>query len=52
MRVDRKFVFTAVADERREIADLVEHLEDAQLAAPSLCTGWDVRTVARMCSVR
>ncbi|MCO7195003.1 maleylpyruvate isomerase family mycothiol-dependent enzyme [Pseudonocardia sp. McavD-2-B] len=31
---------------RREFADLVSSLDAAQLAAPSLCAGWDVRTVA------
>lgn len=46
MRVAKEFVFTAVADERRNIAALVDDLDDAQLATPSLCTGWDVKTVA------
>jgi uncharacterized protein (TIGR03083 family) len=46
MRVDREFVFAAVADERRQIANLLEGLDDAQLATPSLCAGWDVKTVA------
>ncbi|GAA4982872.1 maleylpyruvate isomerase family mycothiol-dependent enzyme [Pseudonocardia tropica] len=31
---------------RRGFADLVSSLDVAQLAAPSLCAGWDVRTVA------
>jgi uncharacterized protein (TIGR03083 family) len=35
-----------VADERRQIADLLDGLNDAQLATPSLCEGWDVKTVA------
>jgi uncharacterized protein (TIGR03083 family) len=39
-------VFAAVADERRRIAGLLEDLDDAQLATPSLCAGWDVKTVA------
>jgi uncharacterized protein (TIGR03083 family) len=39
-------IFGAVADERRQIANLVDHLDDSQLATPSLCTGWDVKTVA------
>ena len=43
MRVDKELVFAAVANERREIAALVDGLDDAQLATPSLCTGWDVR---------
>ena len=46
MRVDKESVFAAVAKERRDIAALVEALDDAQLATPSLCTGWDVKTVA------
>lgn len=45
-QLDRDFVFAAVADERRQIADLVGRLDDSQLATPSLCTGWDVKTVA------
>jgi uncharacterized protein (TIGR03083 family) len=39
-------VFTAAAEQRRGLADLVESLDEAQLATPSLCAGWDVRTVA------
>ena len=46
MRVERDFVFAAVANERRQIANLLESLDDAQLATPSLCAGWDVKTVA------
>ena len=46
MRVERDVVFAAVANERRQIATLVEDLDDAQLATPSLCAGWDVKTVA------
>ena len=46
MRVDKEFVFSAVANERRQIAALIDGLDDAQLATPSLCTGWDVKTVA------
>jgi uncharacterized protein (TIGR03083 family) len=46
VQVDKEFVFAAVADERRAIADLIDGLDDAQLATPSLCTGWDVKTVA------
>ena len=42
---DREFVFAAVADERRRLACLLDGLDAAQLAAPSLCTGWDVKTV-------
>jgi uncharacterized protein (TIGR03083 family) len=45
MRVDREFVFAAVAGERRRLASLLDGLDAAQLATPSLCTGWDVKTV-------
>jgi len=38
-------VFAAVADERRRLADLLGGLDAAQLATPSLCAGWDVKTV-------
>jgi uncharacterized protein (TIGR03083 family) len=46
VRAGRDFVFAAVANERRQIATLVADLDDAQLATPSLCAGWDVKTVA------
>jgi uncharacterized protein (TIGR03083 family) len=46
MRVSREFVFAAVADERRQLATLLDGLNAAQLATPSLCAGWDVKTVA------
>lgn len=46
MPLDREFVFAAVADERRRIACVLEDLNPAQLATPSLCRGWDVKTVA------
>jgi uncharacterized protein (TIGR03083 family) len=46
VRVERQFVFAAVADERRQIANLLDALDDAQLARPSLCAGWDIKTVA------
>ena len=39
-------VFAAVAAQRRYMADLVDALCDEQLATPSLCAGWDVKTVA------
>jgi uncharacterized protein (TIGR03083 family) len=45
-RVDRDVVFAAAADERRQIASLIGGLDDAQLAFPSLCEGWAVKTVA------
>lgn len=37
--------FPLAAARRRAVADLLEGLDDAQLATPSLCAGWDVRTV-------
>lgn len=46
MAIDNERVFAAVADERRHIADLIDSLDNAQLATPSLCAGWDVKTVA------
>jgi hypothetical protein len=36
----REFVFAAVADERRQIACLLDGLDATQLATPSLCVGW------------
>lgn len=41
-----QFVFAAVADQRRQFASLIGGLDEAQLATPSLCQGWDVKTVA------
>lgn len=38
-------VFAATAERRRAVADLLEALDESRLAAPSLCAGWDVRTV-------
>lgn len=46
MAADRERIFAAVAHERREIAALIDALSDTQLATPSLCAGWDVKTVA------
>jgi uncharacterized protein (TIGR03083 family) len=45
-RVDRDQIHAAIALERRRIADLIDSLDEAQLATESLCTGWDVKTVA------
>lgn len=42
----REQIFHAVASERRDIADLVDSLDDEALRTPSLCAGWDVETVA------
>jgi uncharacterized protein (TIGR03083 family) len=44
--VDAEQVFRSSARERRELADLVDGLDEEQLNTPSLCAGWDVRTVA------
>ncbi len=44
--MDRDQIHAAVALERRRIADLIDSLDEAQLATQSLCTGWDVKTVA------
>jgi len=46
VKTPKEFVFAAVANERRGIASLIESLDDSQLATESLCTGWDVKTVA------
>ena len=46
MRVDREFVFAAVAEQRHQIASLIDGLDDAQVRTPSLCVGWDIKTVA------
>jgi uncharacterized protein (TIGR03083 family) len=43
--VDRDQIHAATAQERRRIADLIDDLDEAQLATPSLCAGWDVKTV-------
>jgi uncharacterized protein (TIGR03083 family) len=43
---ERERVFAAVADERRSIAALINGLDAGELATASLCTGWDVKTVA------
>jgi uncharacterized protein (TIGR03083 family) len=45
-RVDREGVLAATARERCRIADLIDSLDEAQLATPSLCAGWAVKTVA------
>jgi uncharacterized protein (TIGR03083 family) len=46
MGTNRERIFAAVAEERRQIAALIGSLDDDQLATPSLCAGWDVKTVA------
>src|SRR5271166_94269 len=45
-RVEHDQIHAAISLERRGIADLIESLDEAQLGTESLCTGWDVRTVA------
>jgi uncharacterized protein (TIGR03083 family) len=45
VNADYEFVFEATADERRQIANLIDDLDDAQLAKPSLCAGWDIKTM-------
>lgn len=44
--MDRSAIFAAAGRERRGVADLLESLDERQLATPSLCAGWDVHTVA------
>jgi uncharacterized protein (TIGR03083 family) len=44
--VDREQIFAATARMRRDLADLLERLDDRALATPSLCAGWDVLTCA------
>jgi uncharacterized protein (TIGR03083 family) len=44
--VERDQIHAATAQERRRIADLIDDLDEAQLATSSLCAGWDVKTVA------
>jgi uncharacterized protein (TIGR03083 family) len=46
VKVDRQAVFAAVSHQRRQLANLIDDLDDAQLATTSLCAGWDVKTVA------
>jgi len=43
--MDRKSIHAAIAQERRGIADLIDSLDESQLATESLCAGWDVKTV-------
>ena len=43
--VERDQILAATAEERRRIADLINDSDEAQLATPSLCAGWDVKTV-------
>src|SRR6201998_3046301 len=43
--MNRGQIHAATAQERRRIADLIDDLDEAQLVTPSLCAGWDVKTV-------
>jgi uncharacterized protein (TIGR03083 family) len=43
--VNRDQIHAATAQGRCRIADLIDDLDEAQLATPSLCAGWDVKTV-------
>ena len=43
--MDSEWVFGSATEERLRIADLAAGLDEAQLATPSLCSGWDVKTV-------
>lgn len=45
MRMSER-VFAATARGRRAVADLLDGLDEAQLATPSLCAGWSVQVVA------
>lgn len=38
-------IFTMIAEQRRDLADLLDGLTDAQWETPSLCAGWRVREV-------
>ena len=44
--MDDTEVWTAIDDQRRRTADLLEQLTDEQWQHPSLCEGWTVRDVA------
>jgi len=43
---DRENIHAAIAQERRAIADLIDGLSEDELTTPSLCAGWDAKTVA------
>jgi uncharacterized protein (TIGR03083 family) len=45
MRIEPGCIFAAVAGQRRHITAVLDGLSDKQLATPSLCSGWDVKTV-------
>lgn len=43
--MDHDQIHVAIAEERRRIADLIDTLDESQLATESLCTGWDIKTM-------
>lgn len=43
--MERDQILAAIVDERHRVADLIDELDEAELATPSLCIGWDVKTV-------
>ena len=43
--MNRDRIHAAITHERLSIADLIDDLDEAQLATASLCGGWDVKTV-------
>ena len=44
--MDRDESWRVIAWQRRELADLLDDLSDAEWETPSLCAGWRVRDVA------
>jgi uncharacterized protein (TIGR03083 family) len=44
--VTREKVYQASIQQRLAVADLIDGLDEDQLTRPSLCRGWDLRTVA------
>ena len=44
--MDRDESWRVIARQRRELADLLDELSDAEWETPSLCAGWRVRDVA------
>ncbi|MGU3293843.1 maleylpyruvate isomerase family mycothiol-dependent enzyme [Williamsia sp. M5A3_1d] len=44
--MNRDALFAAIADERRELADVLDGLDDTAWATQSLCSEWSVRDVA------
>jgi uncharacterized protein (TIGR03083 family) len=44
--LNEEAIFAAIADERRQLADLFDSLDARQLASASMCAGWTVHHVA------